>query len=196
MREGQDLGGWENVAGSEGARQDSFPHRNHDEDKRKRGAVGNEGSVVGRGSVRGPAARERAVVFCDQLVRRFWARFEFDVSWWSFAMLEQAAAAKEAAEKAARADLIVFSAAPEGDFPPPVKAWIETWLSPAGRARRHAGRPDGTGRGAQRLGRTEASLPPQRRPPRRDGLPDASAARHSRMRFPIRSIHTPSGRIR
>ena len=37
-----------------------------------------------------PAARERAVGFCDQLVSRFWARFEFDVSWWSFALLEEA----------------------------------------------------------------------------------------------------------
>ena len=40
------------------------------------------------------AARERAVSFCDQLVRRFWAGFEFDLSWWSFAQLEEASAAK------------------------------------------------------------------------------------------------------
>lgn len=79
-----------------------------------------------------PAARERAVGFCDQLVARFWARFEFDVSWWSFALLEEAESAKEAAAKAARADLIVFSATPAGDFPVAVKAWIESWLAQRG----------------------------------------------------------------
>ena len=36
------------------------------------------------------ATRERAVSFCDQLVSRFWAKCEFDVSWWSFALLEKA----------------------------------------------------------------------------------------------------------
>jgi hypothetical protein len=78
------------------------------------------------------AARERAVTFCDQLVSRFWAKCEFDVSWWPFALLNQAPAHEEAAERAAQADLIVFSATPEGDFPLPVKAWVETWLSQRG----------------------------------------------------------------
>ena len=40
--------------------------------------------------------------------------------------------ANEAALKAACADLIIFSAAPEGDFPVALKAWIETWLSKRG----------------------------------------------------------------
>ncbi|MGD0258218.1 MAG: hypothetical protein ABSD29_00165 [Verrucomicrobiota bacterium] len=79
-----------------------------------------------------PAARERGVGFCDQLVGRFWAQFEFDVSWWSFALLAETAAAKEAADRAARADLIVFCATPEGDFPASVKAWMETWLGQRG----------------------------------------------------------------
>ena len=74
------------------------------------------------------ATRERAVGFCDQLVKRFWTRFEFDVSWWPFALLGESTAATEAAEKAARAHLIVFSATPEGEFPARVKDWIETWL--------------------------------------------------------------------
>ena len=78
------------------------------------------------------ATRERAVTFCDQLVSRYWAKCEFDVSWWPFTMLDQAAAAKEAVERAAQADLIVFSATPEGDFPPPVKAWVESWLNQRG----------------------------------------------------------------
>jgi hypothetical protein len=54
------------------------------------------------------------------------------VNWWAFALLDQAVAAKDAAEKAAQADLIVFSASPEGDFPLPVKAWVETWLNQRG----------------------------------------------------------------
>ena len=78
------------------------------------------------------ATRERAVTFCDQLVSRYWAKCEFDVSWWPFTMLDQAAAGKEAVERAAQADLIVFSATPEGDFPPPVKAWVENCLNQRG----------------------------------------------------------------
>ena len=78
------------------------------------------------------ASRERAVTFCDLLVSRFWAKCEFNVSWWSFALLDQAVAAKDAGERAARADLIVFSATPEGDFPLPVKAWVESWLNQRG----------------------------------------------------------------
>ena len=78
------------------------------------------------------AARERAVGFCDQLVNRFWAKCDFDVSWWPFTVLEKADSAREAAEKAAHADLIAFSSNPEGDFPRPVKTWIETWLTQRG----------------------------------------------------------------
>ena len=74
------------------------------------------------------ATREQAVVFCDQLVGRFWERFEFEVSWWTFAMLSQAATAKEATEHAERANLIIVSATPEGDFPAHIKGWIEACL--------------------------------------------------------------------
>jgi hypothetical protein len=76
--------------------------------------------------------RERAVTFCDQLVSQYWETYEFDVSWWPFTLLNAAPATEEAAEKAAQADLIVFSATPEGDFPLPVKAWVERWLSRRG----------------------------------------------------------------
>ena len=77
-------------------------------------------------------ARERAVGFCDQLVTRFWEKCEFEVSWWPFDMLEEAASAQEAAEKAARADLILFSAASQGDFSRAVKGWIKGWLDHRG----------------------------------------------------------------
>jgi hypothetical protein len=78
------------------------------------------------------AARARAMEFCDQCIGRFWERFEFEANWWSFAMLEEPNAANDAAEKAIRADLILFSATAEGDFSRPIKTWIETWLSRRG----------------------------------------------------------------
>jgi hypothetical protein len=77
-------------------------------------------------------ARARAVGFCDQLVSRFWQRCEFDVSWWSFAQLEGAEATLAAAARAAHADLIAFASKPEGDFPQPIKTWIEKWLAQRG----------------------------------------------------------------
>jgi hypothetical protein len=73
-------------------------------------------------------ARERAVDFCDQLVQRFWARFEFDVGWWSFGMLQQEPAATEAVEKAAKADLVLLASGLPGDFPVAVEGWVEAWL--------------------------------------------------------------------
>jgi len=78
------------------------------------------------------AAREQAVDFCDQLVKRFWARFEFEVSWWSFSLLQKEHVAMEAAEKAARADLVILSSLRQEDLPVPVKGWIESWLSRRG----------------------------------------------------------------
>jgi hypothetical protein len=74
------------------------------------------------------AARERAVDFCDQLVARFWSRFAFDVSWWSFDQLEELIAAGEAKQKATGAELIVFSSTLEGEPPLHVKAWLEGTL--------------------------------------------------------------------
>jgi len=79
-----------------------------------------------------PAARERAVQFCDQLVGRFWERVEFEVNWWPFALLEHAESAAAATERATQADLIIFSASPEGDFTPVVTEWIERWLGQRG----------------------------------------------------------------
>lgn len=78
------------------------------------------------------ATRESAVTFCDQLVGRFWAKCEFEVSWWESALLEKPTAAGEATERAARADLVIFSSTPQGDFPLPVKAWVESWLQQRG----------------------------------------------------------------
>ena len=78
------------------------------------------------------ASREQAVDFCDQLVKRFWTRFEFDVSWWSFDLLQQEPVATETAAKAARADLVVVSSTLPGDLPASIKNWIESWLDRRG----------------------------------------------------------------
>jgi hypothetical protein len=78
------------------------------------------------------AAREQAVDFCDQLVKRFWARFEFDVSWWSFSLLQQDTVAMEAAAKAAQADVVVVSSLQEEEFPTSIKTWIQSWASRRG----------------------------------------------------------------
>jgi hypothetical protein len=78
------------------------------------------------------AARERAVAFCDQLVSRYWAQLEFNLSWCSFAVLEDAGSANDAAQKAVCADLVAFATSPEGDLPLPVKTWVETWLARRG----------------------------------------------------------------
>ena len=72
--------------------------------------------------------REVAVNFCDHLVERFWSRAGFDVSWWSFALLEDPGAAWQAAQKAIHADIIIFATRPEGEMPQRIREWIESWL--------------------------------------------------------------------
>jgi hypothetical protein len=78
------------------------------------------------------AAREQAVDFCDQLVSRFWARFEFDVNWWSFGLLQNEQTGLAALEKAAQADLVILCSLRQEDFPAWVKGWIESWLQRRG----------------------------------------------------------------
>jgi hypothetical protein len=75
------------------------------------------------------AARDEATRFCNQLVEKFWSQCEFDLSWLSFEKLHTLKFATEAARKAAEADLVIFSAQPEGDMPIAIEAWIEHWLS-------------------------------------------------------------------
>jgi hypothetical protein len=82
------------------------------------------------------AARERAVNFCDLLVKRFWARFEFNLSWWSLEELHGGYSAQEAARKAVDADLIVAATKPDEGMPRPLRDWMEGWL---GRRRSHEG---------------------------------------------------------
>jgi hypothetical protein len=76
--------------------------------------------------------REGAVTFCDHLVARFWTECELDVGWWSFAHLQEPGSAKEAQQKAAKADMIVFATCAEGEIPLEVRAWVEAWLGRRG----------------------------------------------------------------
>jgi len=68
--------------------------------------------------------RELAVKFCDHLVERFWTTDEFEVSWLSFADLQEARPANEAKQKAAVANLIIFATWPETGIPPEIRSRI------------------------------------------------------------------------
>ena len=70
------------------------------------------------------AAREQVIRFCEE-VR---VLIVPAANWYSFNQLNEPRAAREAMEKACAADLIIFSAAPNGDFSPEMKGWIESWV--------------------------------------------------------------------
>ena len=78
------------------------------------------------------SARERAVQFCDNLVKRFWSQGEFEVQWCSFGWLKQTSSQLTSEEKAAEADVLVFAARPEGELPVEVATWFENWLHQRG----------------------------------------------------------------
>ena len=71
-------------------------------------------------------ARETAIVFCDQLVHRFWADCDIEVRWLPFALLLDEIMAAEAVAKAAEAQLILF--ATRDRIPNHVERWIQQWL--------------------------------------------------------------------
>jgi hypothetical protein len=75
-----------------------------------------------------PEMRELAEAFCDRLMKRHWAKLNFDVGWWSFESLGGGDAAKIAASKSAQADLVLFAARPQKEFPFHVRSWAETWI--------------------------------------------------------------------
>ena len=73
--------------------------------------------------------REKAVQFCDQLVKRFWTGCEIKMDWLEFAALANPNAARDAHAKARSADVIVFATRPEGPVPAVVIEWVETCLA-------------------------------------------------------------------
>jgi hypothetical protein len=75
------------------------------------------------------ATRQQAVSFCDDLVERFWARFHFEISWWSCSELQSARSSRNAAAKAIESDLVLLATCPGKDLPPELKDWIEGWVS-------------------------------------------------------------------
>jgi hypothetical protein len=77
-------------------------------------------------------AREQSVKFCDHLIERFWSRYEFDATWWSFDALEDLRSAREASAKACEADLIVFATQPSREISAVVKQWVESWIGQRG----------------------------------------------------------------
>jgi hypothetical protein len=71
-----------------------------------------------------------------QLASDFWHRVEldhpveqeFDVNWLPVTFAHNAIDAAEAAEKAARADLVVFAVNLENDLADEIRSWIDSWL--------------------------------------------------------------------
>lgn len=76
--------------------------------------------------------RSRALAFCDDLVKRFWAQCEFDISWLSFADLARENSFRNAAEKARSAGILVLSMQPTAQVPLELNAWAEAWLGQRG----------------------------------------------------------------
>jgi hypothetical protein len=77
-------------------------------------------------------ARQRAVEFCDDLIKRVWSQDTFDVGWWSFSELEETEAARKASETASEAEVVIFAVHSDGELSPEVTAWIESWLQQRG----------------------------------------------------------------
>ncbi|HET9804080.1 MAG TPA: hypothetical protein VFP96_12640 [Candidatus Acidoferrum sp.] len=73
-------------------------------------------------------SQERAITFCDSLVRKFWADFEFDVGWWSFEGLKHPDASKEALDKSLAANLVVFAVRSQRELPAHIHQWTSDWL--------------------------------------------------------------------
>lgn len=81
------------------------------------------------------ATHVRAQHTYDYLVAHAGSEINLQFSWWSFDLLREARWAKEAAQMAAAADLVIFSTRSERELPAEVKTWIESWTA------RRAGRP-------------------------------------------------------
>jgi hypothetical protein len=72
--------------------------------------------------------RDRAMVVCDELVQRFWAEVDFEITWWRESYLADSDIALAATDSAVNADLIVFSTHANGELSAGLTTWIETWL--------------------------------------------------------------------
>jgi hypothetical protein len=73
------------------------------------------------------AAQRRAMHACDNMMARFWPDVEFEVHWSSFSQLADATKAREAAEQAAGARIVIVSTEANLGLPPPVRDWMKGW---------------------------------------------------------------------
>ncbi len=71
--------------------------------------------------------RQRARHACTRLVDQFAPEMCFHFTWCKFDRLGSVARATAAARAATRADLIIFAAHDEGEWPEHLKQWIESW---------------------------------------------------------------------
>jgi len=77
-------------------------------------------------------SRPSAVKFCDELVKRFWANFDFEVAWESLQEIENSPFEAKRIAKAAAAQIIIFAFSSPTELPAGVKSWIECWLTARG----------------------------------------------------------------
>ena len=72
--------------------------------------------------------KQKAVEFCDELLKRFWAEGGVDIDWLEVERLEHPKTARVAGKKAAEAEYVIVALRAEGGIPEGIKAWIESWL--------------------------------------------------------------------
>ncbi len=75
------------------------------------------------------SSRDAAIRLCNSLEKVFDSELEFEITWCRFKYFSDPDVASEAAELAARADVILVSVPCAQDLPLEVKAWFERWLS-------------------------------------------------------------------
>jgi hypothetical protein len=80
----------------------------------------------------GSAAREFVARSSRELSERNQPGGPVEVRWSSLSALADADSARDLAQHAARADLVVFAGACTGDWPDEVKLWIESWIGQRG----------------------------------------------------------------
>lgn len=73
-------------------------------------------------------SRERALSLCHHLSQGFHTEIEFAFTWWRFRYLEDPDIAQAAAQAAAQADILLFSASGHHELPEEVRSWSELWI--------------------------------------------------------------------
>ncbi len=74
-------------------------------------------------------AREQAMKVCQRLARKLRGDFNFEFKWWKFAFLHDRHLAKDAADAAVQADLVIVSTDADRELPSGIKRWMKACLS-------------------------------------------------------------------